>query len=421
MRLSMNLLKSSCWQFILNFCLLCGMTLSYTSCNDEDGIVGDPYLTIEGDQTSFEGSSAKAEYKITIRSNMAWRVVSKTENSDWVRAFPDEGDKDGYFRLIVSANKEFQDRRAEFAIVGEDGSEYPLLLSVSQEASVPTITIGDGTGVLKVGSTGGQTAVTTSSNVEWECSVDAQSASWLKLDSISAKGMMYVSTLKNKGTERIGILHCTSSEQPSANIDIQVIQASGSIILQEDFSWLAYGSATHWDTTGETRYDKWTDDEKAHGWTSTLLSDGTPCLYARQGFVKLGKTNYAGDLISPKLQIEEATADVKVVFKACAYISSGGTKDNNELYVSVIGPGTVEVNNPLIIDNYPNSKSMEQGADYDVWAPAIAERSFIIRGVTSDTQIKFMGGDSYDLNGRPGTDNRNRIFLDDIVVSYYLE
>ena len=137
-------------------------------------------------------------------------------------------------------------------------------------------------------------------------------------------------------------------------------------------------------------------------------------LYARQGFVKLGKTNYAGDLISPKLKLV-GTADVVVTFKACAYISEGGTKDDNELYVSVIGPGTVEVeSNPLIIDNYPNSSNNENGADYNVWDPAIAERSFIVRGATSETQIKFMGGKSYNLSGIGK--KKNRIFLDDITV-----
>ena len=57
---------------------------------------------------------------------------------------------------------------------------------------------------------------------------------------------------------------------------------------------------------------------------------------------------------------------------------------------------------------------MEYGADYNVWAPEIAERSFIIRGATSETQIKFMGGKDYSLAG-VGSE-KNRIFLDDILV-----
>ena len=391
---------------------LLGMAGFCAACDDDDAVTN-PYLTIESEQTVFEGSADKAEYIVTIRSNCNWQVVERSEGTGWVRAFPDEGEKEGKFKFIVKGNEQFVSREAEFAIVA-DGQEYPVLLRVTQQASVPAITIGDGSGTVNVASAGGQTAVTSKANVRWTCRVDEAAATWMKLDSISEAGMIYLSMEKNNGPAREGILHCESEEEPSANVDVKVVQAAGSIILQEDFGWLAYGSTTHWDTTGETAYNKWTADELAHGWTSS--SEPSPCLYARTGFVKIGKTNYAGDLISPKLALT-GKVDVKVTFKACAYISKGGTKDNNELYIHVLGAGTADVQNPLIIDNYPNSSNMENGADYDVWAPEIAERSFIIRGATSETQIKFMGGDSYDLNGRPGTENRNRIFLDDITVT----
>ena len=393
-------------------CLACASFMC-SSCEDEETVAS--YLTLEDEyQTTFTPTADGDEYRITVRSNRPWQVVKKDGETDWVRPFPDEGEADGIFTLIVEENPTFEQRRTELALV-VDGEEYPVLLTVDQEAAVPHINVGDGSGTVSIAAAASTFTLTSSANVEWTCMIDEASASWLTYNGIDEDGVLSFTVAENRGVERTGIIHCVSEAEPSANVDVKVVQASNSVILQEDFSWLAYGSAVPYETEGETRYDKWTADEQARGWTSSPAdASGAPCLYARQGFVKLGKTKYAGDLISPKLAIE-GTADVRVTFKACAYVSEGGTKDDNELYVSVLGAGRVEgADEPYIIDNYPNSKNLEYGADYNVWAPEIAERSFIIRGATSETQIKFMGGKDYSLAG-VGSE-KNRIFLDDILV-----
>lgn len=403
-------------------CVLLMLLVSFAgiSCSDNEDEKGEPYFELEEGRTSFEGSSGKTEYIVTVRSNCSWNIVSKTEDADWVRPFPEEGDKDGRFKLIVKANETFAIRSAQFAMV-VDNVEYPVLLNVSQEAAVPNISVGDGSGTVKVASDAGQTSITSKANVAWTCVVDEAATSWLQVVSISEDGMIYLQVEKNTGVERTGILHCISEEQPSANIDIQVVQAAGSVIMQEDFSWLTYGQLDGvidppYTTDRQKRIDLWTDDEKAHGWTSTIVGNGggdTPLVYACYGYVKLGKTSWAGDLISPKLNLQEAT-DVTVTFKAMGYISAGGAKDDNVLYISVIGPGTVQTeSNPFIIDNYPNSSKNENGSDYDPWNPEIAERSFQIIGATGETQIKFMAGQEYSL----GSSKKNRIFMDDITVA----
>lgn len=401
--------------YFLGGLLYVAAACSFAACDDEETYPDNPYLHLENEQTTFEAGASKTEYTVTVRSNCPWQVVCRTEGTDWVRAFPDEGDEDGHFNLIVSANSGFQARQAEFAlVVGEQ--EYPILLCVNQAASVPTITVGDGSGTVRVPSAGGPVTVTSQANVEWTCSVDAAAQDWLRFDSISAQGLICLTLAQNNGLERTGILHCTSDAEPSANVDISIVQASGSILLQEDFSWLNYGTAITYDTDGQVRIDSWTADELAHGWTSTpnSASKDEPLVYGCLGFVKLGKTNYAGDLVSPKLKVD-GTVNVKVTFKACGYVSKGGTRDDNELYVSVIGPGTVKADNPFIIDNYPNSSKNEYGEGYDVWSPDIAERSFTIEGVTDETQIRFMAGVSFDLHGVG--QGKNRIFLDDITVA----
>lgn len=147
-------------------CVLLMLLVSFAgiSCSDDEDEKGEPYFELEEGRTSFEGSSGKTEYTVTVRSNCSWNIVSKTEDADWVRPFPEEGDKDGRFKLIVKANETFAIRSAQFAMV-VDNVEYPVLLNVSQEAAVPNISVGDGSGTVKVASDAGQTSITSKANV----------------------------------------------------------------------------------------------------------------------------------------------------------------------------------------------------------------------------------------------------------------
>jgi len=145
-------------------------------------------------------------------------------------------------------------------------------------------------------------------------------------------------------------------------------------------------------------------------------------LYARPGFVKVGKTSYGGDLISPAFAKLIGTQTVTVTFKAIPYMTKAGAMDENVLKVSVIGPGTVS-QEQFIIDNWPVYPA-DDGAHTDycvgMWSAPEATRTFTITGATSETQIKFLGGD-YDLTTEAGLPTRkNRIFLDDIKVEIVL-
>lgn len=178
------------------------------------------------------------------------------------------------------------------------------------------------------------------------CTVDADAQKWLSVQEISDQGVLTLYAPENRGEERSGILHFVSAAHPEANIDITIRQADGSVIMQEDFSWL---NGDGWNLTTDKRYDTgWTDEQRAKGWT---ISDAAnPWLYARSGLLKLGKTNWAGDAISPKLEMDGQTADVRVTFKAITYESAKGVKDNNELYIYVLGGGTLEMENLMLID-----------------------------------------------------------------------
>lgn len=365
-----------------------------------------------GYNVGFAGNAAGQQY--VIRSNRSWKIVAKSEGS-WVKFFPNEGDDDGIVKVIVNENTTFTDRQMQYAFV-VDGEEEPVLFTVNQAKATPILTISDITGK-NLNQTAQTFTINVKANVAYTYTSDA---SWLVFQS-SSKGStstdLTFSVTANEGsTTRTGNIAFVCNEFPSLNASLIVKQegkSEGTIVLFENFSWLTYGSPIFYTTTNETRYDAWTAAEIAKGWTSTVNtasgSGNTPLLYARTGFIKLGKTGYGGDLISPKLPIT-GTKNLLVKFKAVPYMTATGTKDDNTLVVSLIGPGTISKAS-FIIDNWPNYTSDPNCTA--IWEDKATERSFTITGATSDTQIKFVGGD-YNLVGVGA--GKNRIFLDDIKV-----
>src|SRR3546814_8909983 len=115
-----------------------------------------------------------------------------------------------------------------------------------------------------------------------------------------------------------------------------------------------YGSSSFYTTGGETRIDKCTDAEEEKGWSwNNPSADGVPSTYARDGFVKLGKTNYGSGILSPKLAAVEGTQNLQVSFKAVPYQTAGGTRDAPLLKVGLVGPGTHSTAT-FTIHNWPN-------------------------------------------------------------------
>jgi hypothetical protein len=393
-----------------------------SSCK-EDPIQEDPFFTIEGDPTGLTVSKAAKTQAYVVRSNRPWQIV-KQEDAAWVKVFPDKGDADGIFKIIVSANEDFNTRIANFAFV-VDGEEQPVLFRVEQERNMPYVTL---PAAVTIPAAGGEFSVDVASNVPWNYSLSDDS--WLIEQSVTGQKITFIAEENTSIDPREVTLTATGIDHPEATGTVVLTQSPGTVVLEEDFSWLAYGSPIFYTTTNETRIDNWTQEQKDMGWTSTVNtvegsvpagSEPTPLLYARQGFVKVGKTSYGGDLISPALSKLEGTQTVTVTFKAIPYMTAGGTMDDNILKVSVIGPGTVS-QEQFVIDNWPVYPA-DAGAvtDYCIgmWSAPEATRTFTITGATAATQIKFLGGD-YDLRPTVVTINKNRIFLDDIRVEIVL-
>ncbi len=381
-----------------------------SSCK-EDPIQEDPFFTIEGDPTGLTVSKATKTQAYVVRSNRSWQILNK-ENADWVKAFPEKGDADGIFKIIVSANETFDTRTANFTFV-VDGEEQPVLFRVEQEGNMPYINLPD---AISIPAAGGEFSVDIVSNVAWGAALS--DFSWLQETAVTTQKITFVAEENTSIDERSTTLTLTAVEFPDVTASVVMTQSPGTVVLEEDFSWLSYGNVVFYTTTGETRYDVWTQAEKDHGWTSTLNTfSGDSPLYARPGFVKLGKTSYGGDLISPTLSKLEGVQTVTVTFKAIPYQTAGGTRDDNFLNISLIGPGTIN-QSQFIIDNWPVYPA-ESVSDYCIgmWSAPEATRTFTITGATSETQIKFLGGD-YALSGVGS--GKNRIFLDDIKVEIVL-
>lgn len=381
----------------------------FTTCKDESEPGGDAYFEIEGSPTELKMNADETiSQDYLIRSNRPWKIELQEENN-WVRPSPDKGEDDGIFRFSMHVNSTLESRTANFAFI-VDGVKQPGLFRVEQAGTIPYIVFNVESEGILIPPTGGEVTIDVDANVEWTYSLDDDS--WVTSHS-STQNQIIITAPENLDKERSLTVTATSSLYPEAIAKIVITQRQNRAILDEDFNWLNYGSAIPYETSGETRYDNWTPEERARGWTSTHneFSNDIP-LYARQGFVKLGKTNYGGDLISPKLEEIEGTKDVKVTFKAVAYVSAGGAIDSNELKIILIGPGSPSTD-VIIVDNIPNNRAEDNaGIINNVWDPERAF-SFTITGATSETQIKFLGK-AYDL--REEAINKNRIFLDDIKV-----
>ncbi|MBE0678315.1 MAG: BACON domain-containing protein [Bacteroidales bacterium] len=387
----------------------------FTSC-EEKIVPADPFFSIEGSPTGLTVTKAAKTESYVVRSNRSWEIVEK-ENADWVKVFPEKGDADGIFKIIVSANETFDTRTVNYAFI-VDGEEQPVLFRVDQAGNVPYITL---PAEVTIPAAGGDFTVDVTSNVAWSYSLSDDT--WMVEKSVTANQVTLTAEENTSVDPRSVTFTATATNYPAVVATVTLTQSPGTVVLEEDFSWLAYGSAVFYTTTGETRIDNWTQEQTDMGWTSTINtvdgSGSTPLVYARQGFVKLGKTSYGGDLISPALSKLEGTQSVTVTFKAIPYMTAAGTMDDNILNISVIGPGTVS-QSQFIIDNWPVYPA-EGALEYCIgmWSEPAATRTFTITGATAETQIKFLGGD-YDLRPTVVTINKNRIFLDDIKVEIIL-
>ena len=379
---------SSCFPFAFSLAMI--LFASCASDNDEAC-----YFKMETDQIQVNvpaaGISKSKLAKVIIRSNKDWNIqLENPEDAQWIHLFANEGSADGIFRFWVDKNTEFTSRSARL-IFTVDGQKQDVPYTIDQAADIPAVTIANAENGYKVLATGGQLKVPVSHNIEWTTLLKDemnQQPTWIKIDSC--------------GTD--------------------------SIYLNDRFDWMQEGKEDYYYNYPEQGIAVWTEEELSHGWTT--LATSNPCLYGGLGYLKLGKTNVAGDVLSPKLSTIEGTTDVEVTFKSIGYVSKGGAKDDGVMRVMIEGPGTI-VGQDLVdmtvnektykaatfdITVYPNSSKNENGEDYNPWIQPGATFTFHIKGATKETQLLFVGGVAWNSGLKGKGQGKNRLLLDDVKV-----
>lgn len=213
---------------------------------------------------------------------------------------------------------------------------------------------------------------------------------------------------------------------------ITCMSAKDKVLLDEDFSWVPWtGSLTTcaYNATGELRIDHWDATARSYGWTSK-----DNCIYTRPYYIKLGKTNYGGDLCSPALKGLDKDEKVTAVltFQAVRYCNDAGVKDPGVLHVAILNAGKVtaisggmttgnvdKIDNAYSVSAYPGITSAATiqldpenltGTSADspeaCWKNPVSKYTITIEGATAETQVLFVGG-TYNSGptDRPCIDN----------------
>lgn len=396
--------------------------LGFSGCKDNDDPVGDPYLTFENIEGTINVSKAgitQAKRKaVTVRSNSAWKVaLENPDDASWLHFFIDEGEDDGIIYYWVDKNSTFDQREGKINL-SENGKVLNSL-DIVQEADVPNITIKDGSNGFTIAPEGSVLKVAIDANITWKATLTPD-VDWARITNVT-EDSIFVTIDKNEEDERtVNLSLVGEGEHSGVSTTALITQKDESLIFNDNLSWLQEGEEKPTYETPEIRIDLWNDAEKAAGWSS--LSNWA---YGGRGYVKLGKTNYNGDIISPALSKLKKPTDVKVTFQSMGYVSAGGVKDASVVKVGVIGPGevngdevkTISINGAtyrcvrFVNTVFPNSEKNENGEDYDPWAQPGSYHSFTITGATAETKIIFVGGDNWNK-----VKGKNRVFLKSVEV-----
>lgn len=406
--------------FLSALTLIC--LLGFSGCKDNDDPVGDPYLTFENIEGTINVSKAgitQAKRKaVTVRSNSAWKVaLENPDDASWLHFFIDEGEDDGLIYYWVDKNTTFDQREGKITL--SDNGKVLNSLDIVQEADVPTISIKDGASDYTIAPEGSVLKVAVDANISWKASLTPE-VSWARITNVT-EDSIFVTIDKNEEDERtVNLSLVGEGEHSGVSTTALITQKDESLIFNDNFSWLQEGDEKPTYETPEIRIDLWNDAEKAMGWQSLAT-----LAYGGRGYVKLGKTNYNGDILSPALTKLKKPTNVKVTFQSMGYVSAGGVKDASVVKVGVVGPGevngddvkTISINGAtyrcvrFVNTVFPNSQKNEYGEDYDPWAQPESYHSFTITGATSETRIIFVGGDAWN-----SVKGKNRVFLKSVEV-----
>lgn len=444
-------------------------TVALTGCKDDDTVI-DPTITLETGPTEINlgpeamGMAASGyldrtkALKYVVRSNAHWTLELEGENTDWVQIHPHEGNGDGIFMVAAEENGEFLGRALNL-IIHLEGQSTPITIPVTQRGAEPYVSVSKN---ITINGVGGTTSLAVKANVDWTCSlVPDPENDWLTLVSSSRESIVIDATRRMVDAPRTAQIAIASELAPEVADTINLIQYGPSVIFYDDFEWLSNYTTdgTWYDASSPKNMKSWSLDQLKHGWTSWAGPSASVNVYGGSvkgnGWLKLGKTNYTGTAVSPRLTSldDGVTTDVTVSFVACPYTSGGntttnpGNHDQSIVYIGIYGPGEIVDANDVVnvkgltgicnanwerdpaegedmatyitgeavpgingqypvkkftLVNYPNSKLQDVWLYPDPLDCPEAQCELTVRGVTNKTQIIIFGGGWDDqLNGIP--------------------
>jgi hypothetical protein len=398
--------------------LCCFLLTIPMGCEKENGYTGDPYFTIEGDPTGILTSASALTQAYTVRSNRPWKVVAK-DDTEWARAYPDEGDLDGIFRIILKANREIAPRTANFAFV-VNGEEMPVLFRVDQDASGPFITLSP-TPVMPVLSTGGSFTITVDANVEWNYTLS--DATWLTQLEKTSGSLTFNAGENTYGNLRETTLWITPvlPEYADAASSVTIRQSGlraddgepvGYTYFEDNFDWVtpfggppdieeynAIGDAVVTGTLNMYTYavgvpaGTLRDAFVAKGYTD--IKPAVTSIYFASHYLKFGKTDVQTGIQRAIPVAQGKATNVTLTFDATPCITGSANFDKVLLVVEVDGPGTVDV----------DDETTKQSAELDIqlvdkstvwdWKT----KSVVLYGITSDSRITIKANKSGNDTG----------------------
>lgn len=398
---------------------LLSLFMIFSACQKNEAGAG--HFELKDNPRDINVPSQGVSQTFTIQAAGFWKVEPLRNNS-WLKIESQEGHGDGTFTVTIARNATLEARESVLTFV-MNGRVQNEVLKIVQDAgnsenSGNYLNL-DGLSQLELPEGGFHGRYTVRSTGDWKIEVPP-GADWLRIEPMEGRFDMGVNVSVDVNTtpdmRTTGLTLYLNGEPMPVTVDVR--QEGMEVVLFEDFNWLNYGSAIFNTTTGETRFSNWSADQLAKGWTSTInpVSGGGnyASTYARQGFLKLGRTDFGGDIVSPKFSSIEGVKNVQVSFKSVLYMNASGGLDHNLLKVGVKGPGTVSVSE-FYIDNKPDFVNDPNCTE--TWKKPEAIKTFTIEGATAETQVWFLAGD-FDIRAATGwPKNLNRIFLDDVLVT----
>lgn len=258
-------------------------------------------------------------------------------------------------------------------------------------------------------------------NVFWQ---DAAPTPWARVTSCektSRTGVWKVGIEFNPRSEgclyyrRGGTLSISAAEQ-NLGMFLPVYQGAATRV-QDHFDSFAYGSSDPHVDEGEVNIDQWSTTLKNKGFDSEKVgSANSVACYARNGYLKLGDSNgNKGSLITPYNELYRYDSLLVVTFRASAYQTPEGSKDENGFSVEVLGGGVIKDNLPqettriMLTAPYINidAEDPSQMWGEDSWYMVFIEETEK-SPLTTNTRIKITSGESGE--------GLSRLFVDDICV-----